>query len=297
MSTKHSEIKILILGGSGLLGSSLMPILRDNGHEIEFHGRTNAAKYNADISNAGNAFKLLNLISPSVIVNLMGLTDVDRCEAKPNEAFLANVRTIENIVGWIKQDHHTCYLVHISTDQVYDGASLHNEDQVTLTNYYAFSKYAGELAASNVPSAILRTNFFGRSHCAKRASLTDWIYHSLANNNSIQVFDDVLFSPLAMATLSEMIELCIRIKPVGVFNLGSHDGMSKADFAFTFAEELHLSNHTMKRTTTDQVTFLKTYRPKDMRMNSAKFENIMGIKLPKLKDEIKRVAREYCEIT
>ena len=227
---------------------------------------------------------------------MIGLTDVDLCEAQPNEAFLANVRTVENVADWIKQENSSCHLVHISTDQVYDGvATLHTEDEVALTNYYAFSKYAGELAAARVPSTILRTNFFGRSHCSKRESLTDWIYRSLVNSNALQVFDDVMFSPLAMSTLSEMIELSAQNKPIGVFNLGSHDGMSKADFAFAFADELDLSTRVMKRTTTDQVTFLKTYRPKDMRMNSTKFENTLGIKLPQLKDEIKRVAKEYRE--
>ena len=238
---------------------------------------------------------MLGKIQPDVIINLVGLPDVDLCETQPNQAYLVNVRAVENIAKWIKQQKTSCHLVHISTDQVYDGANLHTEEAVTLTNYYAFSKYAGELAAAGVPSTILRTNFFGRSRCAKRVSLTDWIFRSLSNNNSIQLFDDVLFSPLAMSTLSEMIELSVLNKPVGVFNLGSHEGMSKADFAFAFTEELNISTRTMTRTSTDQVTFLKTYRPKDMRMNSANFENTLGIKLPKLRDEIKKVAKEYCE--
>jgi dTDP-4-dehydrorhamnose reductase len=237
------------------------------------------------------------LINPDVIVNLIGLTDVDRCEEQPNEAFLANVRTVENITNWIKQEKTSCHLVHISTDHVYDGANLHSEVPVTLTNYYAFSKYAGELAASSVSSTILRMNFFGRSNCTKRISLTDWLYRALSNGDHIQVFEDVLFSPLSMTTLSENIEMIIQKKPIGVFNLGSRAGMSKADFAFAFAEELNLPTRTMTRTTTDKVMFLKTYRPKDMRLDSSKFENILGVKLPLLIDEIKRVAKEYDEKT
>ena len=98
-----------------------------------------------------------------------------------------------------------------------------------------------------------------------------------------------------MITLSEMIELIMQKKPFGVFNLGSHGGMSKADFAFAFAEELNLSTSAMTRTSTDQVTFLKTYRPKDMRMDCSRFENTLGVKLPMLRNEIKRVAMEYYE--
>jgi len=280
-----------------LLGTTLMTFLRGNGCLIDLHGRTNATKYNADISDAGDAFRLLELINPAVVVNLIGLTDVDRCEAQPNEAYLANVRTVENIVGWIIQKKALCHLVHISTDQVYDGGGLHKEEIVTLKNYYAFSKYAGELAAMAVPSTILRTNFFGRSRCANRQSLTDWLFHSLSNNKPIQVFEDVLFSPLSMPTLSAMVELVIQKKPIGVFNLGSHEGMSKADLAFSFADELNLSASIMTRSSTNQVAFLKTYRPKDMRMDCSKLEDTLGVELPLLKDEIKRVAREYDETT
>lgn len=295
-TTTGFGVKVLILGSSGLFGSTLAPLLGLRGHEVKTHSRGDGAQYQADLNDPNDANELLGKIEPEVVVNLVGLTDVDRCEAQPNQAYLANVRTVENIADWIKQEKTPCHLVHISTDHVYDGASPHSEEYVTLTNYYAFSKYAGELAAARVPSTILRTNFFGRSHCTKRVSLTDWLLRSLSNNDSIQVVDDVLFSPLSMATLSEMIELIIRKKPVGVFNLGSHEGMSKADFAFSFAEELDLSTCSMTRTSNDQVTSLKTYRPKDMRMDCSKFENTLGVRLPLLRDEIKRGAKEYDDV-
>jgi len=288
-------MKIALCGAAGLLGSTLGPFLSLHGHDVMTHSRGQGAQHRADLSDVTAAYELLNKISPDCIANLVGLTDVDRCEREPNQAYLTNVRTVENIASWIRQRQMPCHLIHISTDQVYDSTQIHNEDQVTLTGYYAISKYAGELAAASVPSTILRTNFVGRSRCAKRTSLTDWLFSSLSSKTPIQVFDDVLFSPLAISTLSEMIELSIRNKPIGVFNLGSHNGMSKADFAFAFADRLGLSNSAMTRTTTVNATQLKAYRPKDMRMDSAKFERTLGIKLPRLIDEIERVTEEYRE--
>lgn len=289
--------KVLMLGSSGLLGSTLAPFLDSRGYAVKTHSRSDGTQYQADLNAPKDTFELLEKVGPAVIVNLIGLTDVDQCESQPNQAYMANVQTIENIASWIKQTNTPCHLIQISTDQVYDGTGPHAEDQVTLTNYYAFSKYAGELAAASVPSTILRTNFFGRSHCAKRSSLTDWLFRALSNGEAIQVFDDVLFSPLSMGTLSETIDLAIQKKPIGVFNLGSHEGMSKADFAFAFAEELNLSTGAMTRTTTERVTFLRTYRPKDMRMDCTRFERALGVKLPLLINEVKRVTKEYHEPT
>jgi dTDP-4-dehydrorhamnose reductase len=290
-------MKILVLGSTGLLGSTLSTYLVSRDEEVSTHGRSEGAQFQADLSSPKEAFNLLRKNQPDVMINLSGLTNVDLCETQPNQAYLLNVRTVENITNWIRQEGRACHLVHISTDQVYDGSnSLHTEECVTLTNYYAFSKYTGELAAGSVPSTILRTNFFGRSHCPKRVSLSDWLFRALSNDDPIEVFDDVLFSPLAMSTLSGMIELSVRNRPVGVFNVGSHEGLSKADFAFAFAEELGVSVRAMKRTSSNQVKFLKTYRPKNMRMNSAKFEEALGVKLPNLRDEIRRVAKEYRDI-
>lgn len=286
---------VLVTGASGLLGSSLVPFLQLSGHEVKTHARACGAQYQADLSVPKDAFNLLAQIEPEVIINLVGLTDVDLCEAKPNSAYMANVRTVENITGWIKKTKAPCHLVQISTDQVYDGTGPHLEEQVALTNYYAFSKYAGELAASATSRTILRTNFFGRSRCEKRKSLTDWLFGALSNGDSIQVFDDVLFSPLSMATLSEMIDLVLRKKLMGVFNLGSHNGMSKANFAFAFAEELGLPTRNMTRTKTDKVTFLRTYRPKDMRMDCTRFEEGFQMQLQNLVDEVKLAAKEYRE--
>lgn len=293
--TNGRGVKVLLLGSTGLLGSTLLPMLSARGYEVITHGRSDEAQYQVDLTHSKSTSDLFDEVRPDIIINLAGLTNVDLCEASPNKAYLANVRAVENIATWIKEAESFCHLVQISTDQVYDGSGLHKESLVTLENYYAFSKYAGELAAKDVPSTILRTNFFGCSQCAKRVSFTDWLYQSLSKSEPIQVFDDVLFDPVSMATLSEMIELVIHEKPVGVFNLGSHEGMSKADFAFSFAEELDFPTSTMKRTSTDQAGFLNAYRPKDMRMDCSKFEHTLSVKLPHLDNEIKRVSRDYCE--
>jgi dTDP-4-dehydrorhamnose reductase len=288
---------ILITGATGLLGSTLVPWLKAHGKTVVTHARQANADYVADLANKNKTFALLDKLQPSVIINLVGLTSVERCQEQSNESYLVNTRTVENLVNWILQTGANCHLIQISTDQVYDGTCLHTEEQVTLTNNYAFSKYAGELAAARVPSTILRTNFVGRSKVSHRESLTDWVYTSLTNSKHIQVLQDVYFSPLSMITLVEMIQLVIEKKPIGIFNLGSNNGMSKADFDFAFATCLGLPTSTMIRIDTSQATFLKAYRPKDMRMDCSKFEKTLSVKLPNLLDQINSVAKEYDEIT
>jgi dTDP-4-dehydrorhamnose reductase len=292
------ENKILLLGKTGLLGSTLAPHLRSTGHNILTHARKKGtADFIFDLNDWDATCKFLTQIQPTIIVNLVGLTSVETCQQQTHAGYLANTRTVENIVRWIKQSTAACHLIQISTDQVYDGDGPHTEDDITLTNNYALTKYAGEIAAAQIQSTILRTNFVGRSKVSGRESLTDWVYTSLKNGKNVQVLTDVLFSPLSMKTLIEMLELVIRNKPVGVYNLGSNEGMSKANFDFEFAEKLGLPTDSMSRIDSTAATFLLAYRPKDMRMDCSKFEKLFGIKLPTLAEEITISIGDYYEKT
>ena len=288
MTLLFGKERILILGASGLFGSFLVPHLLSLGCKPDI-----GAHVRVDMIEKDEAFAKLNSIAPTVIINLIAMTDVDRCQTDPQQAYLLNVRVIENIAAWVRVSEAHCHLIQFSTDQVYDGPGPHSEDQITLTNLYAFSKYAGELAAAQIPSSILRTNFIGRSLSKTRKSLSDWLFTALSSNTSIQVFDDVLFSPLSMDTLAQMVFLCVQQKPSGLFNLGSNHGMSKSDFAFAFAHQLGLGTQNVHRTTSDAVTFLKTYRPKDMRMLPDQFAKFTKTLLPSFSDEIKLVAKQY----
>lgn len=283
---------ILITGASGLLGSNLTPYLRSCGYSVKTLSRTKKTDEQADLTDVLQVFSVLNKAKPDIIINLAALTNVDTCEENPQLAYLYNVHIVENLTRWIIEVGNSCHLVQLSTDHVYDGLGPHKENDVNLTNYYGFSKYAGELVASSVNSTILRTNFFGPSECIGRESLSDWIVKALKNNEKITVFSDVNFSPLSLKTLVELIGLVISKQPNGLFNLGSQEGLSKADFAVSLANTLSLPIHNLAKDMSSSIK-LKTYRPKDMSMNSSLFESVFEIALPTLKNEIELMKSAY----
>lgn len=285
--------KILVTGATGLLGCSLVPFLKERGHQVICMGHSHATDLNIDLTSLEQTTRALNQAKPEVIINLTALTNVDRCETHPQQAYLLNVKTVDNICTWMKTTGHTCYLIQISTDQMYDGPGPHAEGELTIRNNYAMSKLAAEYAARIVPSTILRTNFVGRSRRKDRAGFTDWLYSALQGSSAINVFDDVKFSPLSTNTLCGCIEKCAIGKPIGVFNLGSRDGMSKADFAFGFAAAVGLPSTNLTRASDRILAKLVAKRPADMRMKSDRFENVMRRQLPPLAEEIESVAAEY----
>lgn len=292
LMTAQSQ-KILVLGGTGLLGSHLLSGKYLLGYDCVSQGRGLDADIQVDLLNPQKVCEMLTKLQPVAIINLVALTNVDLCESMPNNAYQVNARTLQHIVDSCRKLDLNPRLIHISSDHLYDGNGPHQEDAVNLTNYYAFSKYTAELVASTVKSVILRTNFFGKSRILKRESFSDWIFKELTLKNNILVFSDVLFSPLSLHTLCRTIELLVDSNITGIYNLGSHNGMSKADFAFKFANTLCLSTENMTRVNSTDVSELRTYRPKDMRLNVDAIENVLGIKLPNLDSEIEQVALEY----
>jgi dTDP-4-dehydrorhamnose reductase len=286
---------VLVIGATGLLGSTLAPVLAANGHSVVTHGFSGPAQEKADLCDFAQASDLVARVKPDCIINLAALTNVDLCEREPQKAYLLNVATVTHVARAIREKASHCHLVQISTDQVYDGSGPHSETNVTISNTYALSKIAAELAAASVPSTILRTNFFGRSHCDSRTSFSDWIVQSLRKGTPINVFDDILFTPLDINTLASMIERLVDIRPVGLFNLGAREGMSKAAFAFALADVMALPTNHISRTVSTASQALEAYRPKDMRMDSSLFERTMGLQLPTLIDQINLLRSDYLE--
>ena len=192
---------------------------------------------------------------------------------------------------WIKYNKNS-YLIQLSTDQVYDGKGLKKEDEITIKNYYSFSKLAGDIVATSVNSVVIRTNFFGKSYKYNRDSFSDWILTSLKNGQSIKAFNDIYFSPLSMETLSGLI-LCVLKNPIfGIFNVGSKNGFSKADFICKVAQTFNFSNDLIKYVSIKNIR-LDASRPTDMRMDNSFFENTYKIELPTLENEIIKLKGDY----
>jgi dTDP-4-dehydrorhamnose reductase len=269
------QSKVLITGSTGLLGCSLTSQLRTG------------AFPRWDLTQGPDTQRALDAIQPDVIVNCVALTDVDKCETDPALAKALNVTTVENLARWVSK-HSKTKLIQISTDQVYDSAGESAEHEVKLSNQYACTKFAAELVASAVNGTVLRTNFFGHSQCAGRKSLSDWLIESFQQRRTIQLYDDIMFNPLSLPSLCEQIARVIEMPSPGVFNLGSHGGMSKAEFGFAVGEAMGLQTATASRSTSASAQW-KTYRPKDMRMNVALFEQIFSVKLPSLAEEIMKL--------
>jgi dTDP-4-dehydrorhamnose reductase len=282
---KAKSSRILVTGASGFLGRRLVPFLRERGHHVIAGAQKGDGEVRADLTKTGDAARLLADTTPETIVHLVAHTNVDQCERDPQAAYALNVTTVANLVDAIRGAKQSSRFVLISTDQVYDAAGDNPETAVMLRNTYALTKLAGERVASEIGGTVLRTNFFGKSHTPGRASFTDWLIGAATAGKDMTLLTDVYFSPLSVETLSAGIARVVERPTSGVFNLGSHAGMSKRDFSHTVATRLGLSLAKAKDGTQDDLR-LDARRPKGMMMDSRRFEAAFDMTLPTLESEI-----------
>ena len=286
-------MKILIMGANGFLGSHLYNYLKVKNNIIKC-GRNKNNDIVLKKIEKSNFPKILKKTIPDVIINLIALTNVDICEKKRKKADEINAGIVKNIVDSITEVKLTkkVFFLHISTDQVYSGKGPHKEKFIRPINIYARTKLKGEKYIKKINGCVLRTNFVGKSFDNKERGFTDWIFTSLNQGKSIPVFKNVKFSPLNIKTLCKYINLVIRKKIAGIYNLGSKNGLSKAQFAIKFAKKLKLNTKLLK-VVDYKKDLLIAKRPLDMRMNINLFEKNFHVRLKSLNNEINLVSRKY----
>jgi dTDP-4-dehydrorhamnose reductase len=277
-----SDRKILISGSGGLLG----PYLANSGQvfgEIYGLGR-NSGIINCDLTDPTATQEAVSKLSPDITIHAAALTSVDRCETKPDEAKNQNVQATRNLVQALPSGSR---LIYISTDQVYpDTIGPHKEGSEQPVNEYGRSKLAGETEALLHDNAIaLRTNMFGPSITDGRRSLSDFFVGNLTEGVPTTFFRDILFTPLHMDTLAEIIWKLAFMDCTGVFNLGSREGLTKAEFGLSVAVQMKIH---LKGVSIDSSTSLlgRAKRASDLRMDVSRIENLLKQKMPTVLEEI-----------
>ena len=277
--------RILITGAGGLLAPYLLSEAVSYGDVVTTSRNTVCVR--CDLTDKFQVKRLMSEVKPHWIIHAAAMTNVDQCECESSVAGKINALSVKHIVDSIDPD---VQLVYLSTDQVYPNiAGPHKEEKVEPINVYGKTKLQGEnnaLVHSN--SVVYRINFFGHSLTKGRDSLDDFVVNNLRLSNPITLFSDVLFSPLHMSTLVELILFGLKRKRSGVFNLGCREGMSKAAFGLAVAKHLNLNseNATVGKSSSMQGRAL---RPLDLRMDVSKIEAAMNRKMPTLLEEIEKL--------
>ena len=223
-----------------------------------------------------------------LLINCVGLTSVEQCEANPTKAKYLNAE-VPSILAKICFEHKVNF-IHISTDHLFDGlVELKSESDIpNPLNQYAITKLQGDqnVINNNPDSLIIRTNFFGLGPKHK-PSFSDIIMNALVYNQTIKLFSDVFFTPIHVHELANIVFELLKENERGIYNVVSNERISKYDFGLLIAENLNLSKSLILQGSLNERNDL-VIRPCDMSLSNDKVISTLGIEIMSLSEQIKK---------
>ena len=148
-------MRILVLGGSGQLGTQLRTLALPQGVRLLAPNRAAV-----DLGDPAAIRRFIAAERWSVVIDAAGYTNVDRAESEAHLAFAVNTQAAACLAE--ETGKLGIPLVYVSTDYVFDGgkgAPYVETDAAAPLNAYGRSKLAGErhVAAANSRHVILRS--------------------------------------------------------------------------------------------------------------------------------------------
>lgn len=205
-------MKVLVIGATGMLGYSLFKNLSGEknldvygtvrsikGKEAFFKGCEQQLFKGIDVVDLTTVESVFRELKPAVVINCIGLIKQHSISKQHTDAITINSLLPHQLAQLC--DHHSCKLIHFSTDCIFDGkrGAYTEDDTPDARDLYGRSKCLGEVEYS--PHLTLRTSIIGHE-LDSSVSLVDWF---LSQKGSTKGFSKAIFSGLPTCTISRLL--------------------------------------------------------------------------------------------
>jgi dTDP-4-dehydrorhamnose reductase len=197
-------MKILLLGKNGQVGWELQRALAPLGELVAL------GSSEADFTQPEALAETVKRIAPRVIVNAAAHTAVDKAESEPERARLLNAvapgvlaREAKALDAW---------LVHYSTDYVFDGSGDTPRDETAPTaplNTYGRTKLEGEelIRSSGCKHLLFRTSWV---YAARGGNFAKTMLKLAAERDKLTVVDDQFGAPTGAELIADVSAHALR---------------------------------------------------------------------------------------
>lgn len=293
-------MKLYITGIAGLLGNNIVKKLVNRceitGVDILDLDIPNVTYEKFSLYDKDKLRKHVAQVKPDVLIHTAAAVNVDECEENPEWAYKLNEEVTRDIADICNE--LGIKLVYISSDAVFDGESdeLYKEtDEVNPLNVYAKTKLGGEkYVLSYEKNLVFRTNIYGQNIQDKK-SFGEWIVSSLEEGKTLNMFEDIDFSPILVSDLAEIIYKALQADLSGIYHVCATGCISKYEFGVKMKEIFDLHTGNINKSQSETMHF-KAKRSKHMGMSNEKIRKALEIKIRTPEESIREFKRLYDEM-
>lgn len=294
-------MKIVLLGKDGQVGWELQRALAPLGEVIA------CGRAEADLEDLDALCMLVRRHAPGVVVNAAAYTAVDKAESEPERVQRVNTDAVGRLAKEVR--HLDAWLIHYSTDYVFDGTKDRpyiETDPTAPQNVYGRAKRDGEEAirAAGCNHLILRS---GWVYAARGENFAKTILRLAKERDTLKVVNDQVGAPTSAELIADITALCLyRLAhddalaelASGTYHLTASGETSWHGYArlviaeaVRYDKAIRLGPERVMPIPTSEYP-LPAKRPANSRLDTKKIRNTFGVVLPPWQVHVKRLITE-----
>lgn len=224
-------MKIGIIGANGQLGMDLCSVFKEQGDQVLRY-----LQDRLEVTDPESVRAILAEDQPDLVVNTAAMHHVEDCEADPEAAFRVNALGARNVAHAVRD--YGGYLVHISTDYVFDGGKgtpYLEDDRAIPLNVYGNTKLAGEhfVLTESPESCVLRVcGLYGLHPClAKGLNFVELMLKLGRERDEVRVVENEFVTPTSTREVARQIAALARQPVAGLCHSSAEGSCSWHAFA------------------------------------------------------------------
>lgn len=285
-------MKVLVTGGSGLLGKYLSLTKPDNIEAFLTYYNGTPLWRQLDVTNKLSIYRLLSDFKFDAIIHTAGLGNVDFCERVPHISDLVNYEGTKNLIDALNETKQKPLFIHVSTNAVYSGnnPTYTEKDKLDPINKYGFSKKIAEeyIQARYDNWSIVRPfMLFGWPRTTGRGNWLKFILESSRDKKELNLIDDIIWQPTSAKFAAKVIWKLIEENKVREsYNLSQGEPMSLYRFSQLICEVWNLDCSFIKPISHKAFETVAR-RPLDTSYDISKLREF--IEVPTVKKELEKI--------
>jgi dTDP-4-dehydrorhamnose reductase len=265
--------KVVITGGSGLVGARVQELLRK---DVDW---TALLHNDCDITQREQVQTYFKNTAFDAVLHMAAYTHVDKAEEERELVHKINVEGTRNVYDAVSEQGKQ--MIYISTDFVFSGKNgpYYEDSQVDPVGYYGQSKYEGEQVL-NGEAMIVRISYPYGPSPAEKKGFARILQSLLAQGKELKMVTDSLFTPTYIDDIARSLSYLIQNYSPEIFHVCGSQCLSPYDAGMAIAEEYGYDTNLIQKTSYNTYFTGRAKRPQysDVRSRKNMFQKMRSFR-------------------